>query len=138
MIIDIVLVHLFDSVATNLLLAEKANIAGFVYKDLVMQSQIGVSQTGEEIDLMVYNPIPDNLVFIPNLKLDGTKGTLSIRDKIQLFSDGSGYVANNNFRWDTEGNISLGNTEIGKYLNGSIGLLSEFSKDGEGNWTFYL
>jgi hypothetical protein len=63
-----------------------------------MQSQIGVSQTGEEIDLMVYNPIPDNLVFIPNLKLDGTKGTLSIRDKIQLFSDGSGYVANNNFK----------------------------------------
>ena len=124
----------FDSVATNLLLAEKANIAGFVYKDLVMQSQIGVSQTGEEIDLMVYNPIPDDLVFIPNLKLDGTKGTLSIRDKIQLFSDGSGYVANNNFKWDTEGNISLGSTEIGKYLNGSIGLLSEFSKDGEGNW----
>ena len=124
----------FDSVATNLLLAEKANIAGFVYKDLVMQSQIGVSQTGEEIDLMVYNPIPDNLVFIPNLKLDGTKGTLSIRDKIQLFSDGSGYVANNNFKWDTEGNVSLGNTEIGKYLNGNIKLLSEFSKDGEGNW----
>jgi len=80
------------------LLAENANIAGFVYKDLVMQSQMGISSTGTIVDLADLSPIPPVLDFIPNLKIDGVKGSLSLRDKIKLFGDGSGYLANNNLR----------------------------------------
>jgi hypothetical protein len=61
-----------------------------------MQSQMGINSTGSEINLGTMESIPDNLDFIPNLKLDGVNGNISIRDKIKFFGDGSGYLANGN------------------------------------------
>jgi hypothetical protein len=87
----------FESVATALLLAEKANIGGFAFDGKTsIISQEGVDQNGTLINLAVFNdPIEE---FIPNLKLNGQAGEIYIRDKIKLFGDGSGYLANNNIR----------------------------------------
>ena len=124
----------FESVATSLLLAENANIASFVFRDLTMQSQMGINSTGSEINLGTMESIPNDLDFIPNLKLDGVNGNISIRDKIKFFGDGSGYFANNNLRWDNTGNLLIGESPLG--IDGNTGgtLEIEFSVSGKGNW----
>ena len=124
----------FESVATGLLLSENANIAGFVFRSAVMQSQIGIDSNGNDANLGAMNLIlgadPSVIDFIPNLKLDGINGELSVRDKIKFFGNGSGYLANNNLRWDSLGVLSIGpgttpsikfNTDGSGYLaNGNI------------------
>lgn len=126
----------FESVATALLLAEKANIGGFAFDGKTsIISQEGVDQNGTLINLAVFNdPIEE---FIPNLKLNGQAGEIYIRDKIKLFGDGSGYLANNNIRWNTTGDLLIGGSIAGKDGNTGLALYTEFSITGKGNWHTY-
>ena len=72
----------FDSVATDLLLAIGANIAGWVFVNNRLESQDG------------------------GIYLDGVTGKISAANgKILLNKDGSGNLANGNITWDSAGNI---------------------------------
>ena len=74
----------FESVATDLLLAENANIAGWVFRNNRLESQDG------------------------NIFLDGVNGLISIGNgKVLLKQDGSGKLANENISWDSYGNLIL-------------------------------
>jgi hypothetical protein len=74
----------FVSVATDLLLTPRANIAGWIFRNERMESQSG------------------------NAFLDGNNGLLSLAGgKILLKEDGSGRLANGGIEWDTEGNITI-------------------------------
>ena len=57
----------FESIATGLLLAELANIAGFIFKNNKLISQKGTKNGAESTDYSAAN-------FIPNLILDGVNG----------------------------------------------------------------
>ncbi len=124
----------FDSVATGLLLAEKANIANFAFVDQKMISQTGVDAVGNIVKLESDNTAPSG--YAPNLYFDGILGEISIgAGKIKLFSDGSGYLANNNLRWNSDGTLLIGLAPTGK--DGESGLetlTTEFSITGNGNW----
>lgn len=97
----------FESVATGLLLAEKANVAGFAFIDQKMISQSGVNAEGAQLNLGVDNTPPAG--FIPNLKLDGNLGEIIAgAGKIKFNKDGSGYLANGNLRWETDGTLKFG------------------------------
>lgn len=124
----------FESVATSLLLAEKANIANFAFIDQKMISQTGVDAVGNIVKLESDNTAPSG--YVPNLYFDGILGEISVgAGKIKLFSDGSGYLANNNLRWNSDGTLLIGLAPTGK--DGESGLetlTTEFSITGNGNW----
>jgi hypothetical protein len=72
----------FESVATNLLLADYANIGGWAIRNQRLESQSG------------------------NTFLDGNNGLLSLAGgKILLKEDGSGQLANGGVAWDAGGNV---------------------------------
>ncbi len=63
----------FDSVATDLLLAENANIGGFIFRNGKLISQRGTVNGVESFDYT-------NAQFTPNITLDGTNGSTTIRN----------------------------------------------------------
>lgn len=136
----------FDSVATSLLLAEKANIGGFAYDgNTSMISQTGFDSTDPTkttINLGNYNGSLAN--FVPNLKLDGSSGDIFLRDQIALRGDGSGFLAGGNISWDELGNtIFKGTVESNASnnrikidaLSRSVTLINE-SDQVVANWVF--
>lgn len=75
----------FSSVATNLLLAENANIAGWVFKNGRMESQTGGAY------------------------MDGRDGGMMLGNgRNYFYSNGAASLASGNIRWDASGNISIG------------------------------
>jgi hypothetical protein len=93
----------FESVATKLLLAEFANIAGWILKNNKLISQIG---TINNVDSTNYT----NANFVPKVFLDGITGQVSFAGgKILLNADGSGQLANGNISWDASGNATMNN-----------------------------
>lgn len=64
----------FESVATDLLLAENANIANLIFKDGKLISQKGVLNGVESTDYMADG-------FVPYISIDGTNGSLSYLGK---------------------------------------------------------
>ena len=62
----------YDSIATSLLLAENANIANFIFKDSVMQSQWGYDNNGNDVEITDPN-------YHPNLYIDGLNGIIRAR-----------------------------------------------------------
>lgn len=84
--IEFIQLNSLEQLAVNLLIAENANIAGFVFKDQKMVSQ---------------NPSPDN----PNLTLDGVNGLLkALAGQIGGFRIESGNIISNNERLLINGN----------------------------------
>ncbi len=74
----------FESVATQLLLAEEANVAGWVFRNNRLESQDG------------------------NIFMDGVNGLISVGNgKIILNKDGSGKLADGNVSWDANGTLTL-------------------------------
>lgn len=74
----------FESVATQLLLAEEANVAGWVFRNNRLESQDG------------------------NIFMDGVNGLISVGNgKIILNKDGSGKLADGNVFWDANGTLTL-------------------------------
>ena len=74
----------FESVATDLLLAENANIAGWVFRNNRLESQDG------------------------NIFMDGVNGLISVGNgKIILNKDGSGKLADGNVSWGANGTLTL-------------------------------
>jgi hypothetical protein len=74
----------FESIATKLLLAVSANVAGWIFANNRLES-------------------PDGSVF-----LDGANGKISLGSgKIILNKDGSGQLANGNVAWDAGGNVTV-------------------------------
>ncbi len=65
----------YESIATGFLLAELANIAGFIFKDNKLISQKGTKDGVESMDYSAAN-------FIPNLILDGVNGNGVFRGTI--------------------------------------------------------
>lgn len=63
----------FDSVATDLLLAENANIGCFIFRDGKLISQRGTVNGAESTDYT-------NAQFVPYITLDGTNGSSTIRN----------------------------------------------------------
>ena len=92
----------FSSVATEFLLAEFANLAGWIFKDNTLISQLGTvngipSDKIEETD--GYVPYEDD-DFIPNITLDAIKGIVKAGNDVQidyngisLFNDNGNVVA---------------------------------------------
>jgi hypothetical protein len=62
----------FDSIATGLLLADMANIAGFIFKDGTLISQYGTVNGLDSDDYHDAN-------FRPNIIIDGLRGAISLR-----------------------------------------------------------
>lgn len=74
----------FESVATQLLLAEEANVAGWVFRNNRLESQDG------------------------NIFMDGVNGLISVGNgKIILNKDGSGKLADGNVSWDANETLTL-------------------------------
>lgn len=74
----------FESVATQLLLAEEANVAGWVFRNNRLESQDG------------------------NIFMDGVNGLISVGNgKIILNKDGSGKLADGNVSWGANGTLTL-------------------------------
>ncbi len=99
----------FDSVATNLLLAEEANIAGFSYLGQKMVSQNGYVGSTPSTN-------PSDSGFIPNLSLDGITGTIHARQ-----GSIGGFELTKNYLQSTETGTS-GNKNL--ILNGTTGQLT--------------
>ncbi|MDR0864947.1 MAG: hypothetical protein LBO74_08450 [Candidatus Symbiothrix sp.] len=82
----------FDSVATQLLLAENANIAGWVFRNGRLESQSG------------------------NVWMNGNTGEINFTGgKIQLKSDGSGQLASGGISWDADGNLFFNSNILDDY-----------------------
>ena len=99
----------FDSVATNLLLAEEANIAGFSYLGQKMVSQNGYVGSSPSTN-------PSDSGFIPNLSLDGITGTIHARQ-----GSIGGFELTKNYLQSTETGTG-GNKNL--ILNGITGKLT--------------
>jgi hypothetical protein len=91
----------FKNVATDTLLAEEANIAGFIYQDEKM-----ISQTGTINGDVSTNWAHED--FVPNIILDGVNGTAKIQ--------GSLYASDGKFKALDDGTLELEfETEIERY-----------------------
>ena len=84
------LLNSFKNVATETLLAENANIAGFIYKDEQMVSQSGTINGDASTNW-------SNAAFVPNLTLDGSTGEIVAKMA------------------DISGNASIGSGSIGGF-----------------------
>lgn len=98
----------FKSVATELLLAENANIANFIFNNQKLVSQSGLLD-GESYNIFSnQEPNPD---FIPNIILDGNDGLASFSaDNVRFNPDGSGWLAGGAISWDEVGDASFEGT----------------------------
>jgi hypothetical protein len=91
----------YKNVATDTLLAQYANIAGFIYKDGVMISQTGTIAG----DPSTNYSHPD---FVPNIELDGLTGQAVIRGDL--------YAAGNQFKALSDGTFEVEfSTNIDRY-----------------------
>lgn len=87
----------FESIATGLLLAELANIAGFIFKNNTLISQKGTVNGQTSFDYGSQN-------FIPNILLDGVngKGLFSGIVKASLFYSGVKTITGSSYTIDPE------------------------------------
>lgn len=87
----------FESIATGLLLAELANIAGFIFKNNTLISQKGTLNGSTSTDY-------SNANFIPNILLDGVngKGLFSGIVKASLFYSGVKTITGSSYTIDPE------------------------------------
>ena len=105
----------FESVATGLLLAEEANVAGFSFKGQKLVSQNGYVGGSTSTN-------PSDIGFEPNLSLDGITGTIhAIQGSIGGFELTKNYLQST--EKETEGNRNL-------ILNGATGAIKAY---GEGD-----
>ena len=90
----------FESVATSLLLAELANIAGFIFRNNRLESQ--KLSDGSTTD--------GSTSVTPMVFLDGDNGIASFAGgKVQFLSDGTVNIGNGKFTIDAQGNVSMNN-----------------------------
>lgn len=106
----------FKNVATDTLLAEEANIAGFIYQDEKMISQTGtingdVSTNWSHKD------------FVPNIVMDGVTGTAEMRDAVVHGTVNASAGVIGLFGIDEEG-IKYGHPE---YWDTSLGYTGEYA-----------
>lgn len=88
----------FESVATSLLLAELANIAGFIFRNSRLESQKLADGTTTD----------GATTKTPMVFLDGNNGIASFAGgKVQFLSDGSVTIGNGKFTIDKNGNVSM-------------------------------
>lgn len=102
----------FSFIATDLILADKADIAGFKFYNNTLISQYGkLNGSGEVIDI---NTLTEEQwpSFYPNLKLDGRYGTLS--------------VASSNFTVDSNGIMTVKNAIINGKITSTTGRIGNF------------
>ena len=93
----------FESVATSLLLAELANIAGFIFRNNRLESQKLADGTTTD----------GATTKTPMVLLDGANGIASFAGgKVQFNSDGSVNIGNGKFTIDTNGNVSMNNVTM--------------------------
>lgn len=119
----------FDSVATSLLLAEKANIANFVFHNNKMVSQHGyVGETPIDFkDLTTANQSS----WIPSLLLDGELGEITAGGgKIKFNKDGSGYIAGGNISWNSLGFLTTSNLTASFVKTSNFGARTEINSSG--------
>ncbi len=102
----------FESVATNLLLAELANIAGFIFRNNRLESQM----------LANGNTTTGSTTSMPMIYLNGETGQACFSGGKVLFnSDGSVSIASGKLKVDTSGNMTLSNiTANNGVFNGKI------------------
>lgn len=90
----------FESIATDLLLAELANIAGFIFRNERLESQTladGTTTTGAT-------------TATPMVYMNGKTGEVSFAGgKVVFNSDGSVNIGNGKFSIDTSGNVTMNN-----------------------------
>ncbi len=109
----------FESVATGLLLAEKANIASFAFVNQKMISQNGIDAYGNAVSLGSDNTPPSG--YIPNLLIDGVNGVISASaNKVRFNADGSGYLANGKISWLANGSGYIANNGISWTTDGNL------------------
>ncbi len=82
----------FESIATGLLLAEWANVGGWIFRDNMLISQLGTDSDGKVVD---YN----NDDFTPYITLDGSTGKIYTGNGITIDADGITLR-------DTDGNVT--------------------------------
>lgn len=93
----------FESVATSLLLAELANIAGFIFRNSRLESQ--KLSDGTTTDGSTNKT--------PMVYLDGANGIAAFAGgKVVFNSDGSVNIGNGKFTIDTNGNVSMNNVTM--------------------------
>lgn len=99
-------------VFTEILMANWAKLASAVFFGDYMFSQYGKDARGNDaVDYRGFDPAKldqENCPFTPNLMLDFLKGNAAIGGrKIMFNSDGSGHLANENIRWESDGNVTI-------------------------------
>lgn len=93
----------FESVATSLLLAELANIAGFIFRNSRLESQKLADGTTTD----------GSTTKTPMVYLDGTNGIASFAGgKVVFNADGSVNIGNGKFTVDKNGNVSMNNVTM--------------------------
>jgi len=115
----------FSNVATEVLFADQANIAGFIYKDGQMISQAGTIAGIASTDWM-------NSSFIPNLKFNGSTGSMTAAGgRLKALSDGT--FAIEFTTTITRYTPSGGSTTIDQTLsiNNTTGIISIATSDSE-------
>ena len=113
------------TLAVNVLLAEEANLANFVFKDGKLLSIAGT-----------VNGVPATYTgqagFVPNITLDGQTGAAYFgANKIMFNPDGSGQLADGNISWNENGEIefegaSTGTTSRAIISNGCIKIVTDW------------
>ena len=100
----------FESVATDLLLAELANIAGFIFRNGRLESQKlanGQTTSGETSET-------------PMALLDGNNGRAAFAGgKVVFNADGTVNIGNGKFTIDAQGNVSMNNVAMSNILANS-------------------
>ncbi len=113
------------TLAVNVLLAEEANLANFIFKDGQLLSVRG-TVNGEETN---YSGQEN---FMPNIVIDGKSGEIIAGgDKFRVRPDGSGFLAGGNISWDEGGTVELAGVSTGaesrvKLSQGMIKIESDF------------
>lgn len=122
----------FDAIYTEILLANNALVGSAVFNGDYIFSQQGIG-SGSYENFNHDSPYASGNVFKPNWCVNLKTGEMwTGAGKSHFASDGSGFLANENISWDTNGNLIIGGNEFNNDGSGSLanGKIS-WESDGE-------
>lgn len=129
----------FESVATSLLLAELANIAGFIFRNSRLESQT-----------LADGSVTDGATSkVPMVYLNGRTGQVSFAGgKVVFNADGTVNIGNGKFSIDKSGNVTMNNVAMNNIsansgtfkgvINADAGLIMKVAKFTENKEYYYL
>jgi hypothetical protein len=117
-----------ESLAVKVLIGEEANLANLIFKDDKLISLRG-TVNGVAAD---YSGQAD---FVPNIIIDGKTGEITAAGgKVKFKFDGSGFIADGNIQWNSNGNIEFLGGFKSPFVDVSNATITQFWEDEITSW----